>query len=329
MTDALRQCVRSEMDAWPGSLRLTSVLSELGISSSSWYRHTKPAAGARGRPRVPLDGAQVAVIRELSKRYPYWGYKRLAVLARREFGTSFSDRLTYRIMRDLGLLQRRVVRPAELHQSRQLFALLPTGPNGLWQMDVTYVHLPQGHWWYIVTVIDYYSRYLLTGFLTPFQNAAAVSQALALAIEESARLHGSLQPAPILVTDNGACFLARQFQSFLRHRFQHVRIRYRTPQQLGLLERFHGTLKKEEVYFRIYDSPNHARRCLEEFRLRYNQVRPHWALRPAENADPWTPAEVYEHGRPVIIPKWQGWAKAAKKQLEDQLHQTNGERRVA
>ena len=127
------------MDAWPGSLRLTPVLSELGISSTSWYRHTKPAAGARGRPRVPLDGAQVAVIRELSKRYPYWGYKRLAVLARREFSASFSDRLTYRIMRDLGLLQRRVVRPAELHQSRQLFALLPTGPNGLWQMDVTYV----------------------------------------------------------------------------------------------------------------------------------------------------------------------------------------------
>ena len=137
-------------------------------------------------------------------------------------------------MRALGLLQRRVTRSAELHQSRQLFALLPTGPNDLWQMDVTYVHLPQGHWWYIVTVIDYYSRYLLTCFLTPFQNAAAVSQALDFASQESARLHGPLQHAPILVTDNGACFLARKFQSFLRHRFQHVRIQYRTPQQLGL-----------------------------------------------------------------------------------------------
>ncbi|MYI76150.1 MAG: transposase, partial [Gammaproteobacteria bacterium] len=36
------------------------------------------------------------------------------------------------------------------------------------------------------------------------------------------------------------------------------------------------------MYFRIYEHPNHARGCLEEFRQRYNQVRPHWALRPAE-----------------------------------------------
>ena len=241
----------------------------------------------------------------------------------------FSDRLTYRIMRDLGLLQRRERHQAELHQSRQLFELLPTKPNELWQMDVTYLHLPQGRWWYIVSVIDYYSRYLLTCFLTPFQNATAVSQALELAIQESARLHGPLQHAPILVTDNGSCFLARRFQDVLRHRFRHVRIQYRTPQQLGLLERFHGTLKKEEVYFRIYEHPNHARQCLEEFRQRYNQVRPHWALRPAEKADPWTPAEVYEQGRTIIIPQWQGWAKAAQKKLEEQLDRTNGERLAA
>jgi len=108
-----------------------------------------------------------------------------------------------------------------------------------------------------------------------------------------------------------------------------LRIQYRTPKQLGLLERFHGTLKKEEVYFRIYEHPNHARQCLEEFRQRYNQVRPHWALRPAENKDPWTPAEVYEQGRTIIIPQWQGWAKAAQKKLDEQLDRTNGERLVA
>ncbi|MXZ56785.1 MAG: transposase [Gammaproteobacteria bacterium] len=83
------------------------------------------------------------------------------------------------------------------------------------------------------------------------------------------------------------------------------------------------------MYFRIYEHPNHARGCLEEFRQRYNQVRPHWALRPAENEDPWTPAEVYEQGRTIIIPQWQGWAKAAQKKLEEQLDRTNGERLAA
>ena len=241
----------------------------------------------------------------------------------------FSDHLTYRIMRDLGLLQRRVRRQAEFHQSRQLFESLPTRPNELWQMDVTCVHLPQGCWWYIVSVIDFYPRFLLMCFLTLVQNATVVSQALELAVQESARLHRPLQHAPILVTDNGSCFLARRFQDVLRHRCRHVRIQYRTPQQLGLLERFHGTLKKEEVYLRIYEHPNHARQCLEEFRHRYNLVRPHWALWPAENKDPWTPTEVYGQGRTIIIPQWQGWVKAAQKKLEEQLDRTNGERLAA
>lgn len=161
LTDAVRRCIQFEMATWSGLLCLTSVLAELGISSSTWYHQPKPATQAHGRPKIPIDGAQMAIIQGLSDRYPYWGYKRLAVLARREFGAVYSDRLTYRIMHDLGLLQRRVRRQTELHQSRQLFELLPTKPNELWQMDVTYVHLPQGRWWYIVTVMDHYSRCLL------------------------------------------------------------------------------------------------------------------------------------------------------------------------
>ena len=145
----------------------------------------------------------------------------------------YRDRFTDRIMRDLGWLQRRVRRQAELHQSRQRFELLPTKPKELGPRDVTYLPLPPGRWWYLVSVIDYDARALLTGFLTPFQNATAGSQALELAVQESA--------APILVTDNGSCVLARKFQDVLRPRLRPVRIPYRTPQQLGLFERFHGT----------------------------------------------------------------------------------------
>jgi putative transposase len=54
----------------------------------------------------------------------------------------------------------------------------------------------------------------------------------------------------------------------------------RTPTQLGLLERFHQTLKHEEVYWKLYQSPAEARESLENFRRRYNEVRPHWALVP-------------------------------------------------
>ena len=97
----------------------------------------------------------------------------------------------------------------------------------------------------------------------------------------------------------------------------HVRIQYRTPIQLGLLERFHRTLKEEEVYWRLYDNPHHGRICLEEFRVRYNTIRPHWALIPQQGGDPMTPHDVYVEGKATAIPRWQGWAKAAKAKLDE------------
>jgi transposase InsO family protein len=80
-------------------------------------------------------------------------------------------------------------------------------------------------------------------------------------------------------------------------------------------------LKEEEVYWRLYENPGHARECIEEFRQRYNTIRPHWALIPKGGGDPLTPEEVYVSGRATEIPRWQGWAKAAKAKLEKLLEE--------
>ena len=85
------------------------------------------------------------------------------------------------------------------------------------------------------------------------------------------RLHGALAKSPFLVTDNGSSFLARAFRRHIDGDYAHVRIGYRTPTQLGLLERFHRTLKSEEVYWKLYASPGEARESLEVFRQRYCQ----------------------------------------------------------
>ena len=95
--------------------------------------------------------------------------------------------------------------------------------------------------------------------------------------------------------------------------------RYRTATQLELLERFHRTLKEEELYWRMYDSPEHCRQRLAEFRSRYNQLRPHWALVPEAGGDPVTPADVYVGGVRTQIPKWQAWAKAARAKLDEMM----------
>ena len=83
-----------------------------------------------------------------------------------------TDRQAYRVMKDHDLLQKRGPTRPKLYQASKLYELLPQGPNDLWQMDVTYIHIPGYGWWYAVTVIDYYSRYLLACHLTNSYSAA-------------------------------------------------------------------------------------------------------------------------------------------------------------
>jgi len=297
--------------------RRTAILRLVGVATSSWYRPPRnPVQRKRPGPTPqPIAQEVVHAVVSMATANPWYGYKRIAVMCRRA-DQAVKDRQAYRVMRDHKLLKQPRPRDAELHQTAKLFELLPQKPNDLWQMDVTYIHIPGYGWWYAVTVIDYYSRYLLACHLTSSYSAAETAYALKLAREEAERIGTPLSKPPFLVTDNGPSFIARRFAAFVRDQYSHVRIQYRTPQQLGLLERFHATLKTEEVYWRLYEHPQHCRACLAEFRERYNNVRPHWALVPDQGGDPLVPAEVYAGGRTIQIPRWQTWAKAAQARLE-------------
>lgn len=68
MTEGLRETVRQELAAFDGRVRLTALLSHLGVSTSTWYRRPKVSARGRSRPRAPLDPAKVETIRGLCRR---------------------------------------------------------------------------------------------------------------------------------------------------------------------------------------------------------------------------------------------------------------------
>jgi len=311
--------VRCEVEqAVGGGVRLMGLLDALGLPRSSWYRRSVPE-DRRTRPGPSPQVITEEVVRQvvaMAVENPWYGYKRIAVMCRRA-GQPVKNRQAYQVMKQFDLLHRPICRKAELYQTAKLLELLPAGPNELWQMDVTYVHIPGFGWRYAITVMDYYSRYLLACHLTWSYSAAEAERALSLARQEAERLCGPLRRRPFLVTDNGPSFVARRFGAFLKGRFTHVRIAYRTPTQLGLLERFHRTLKEEELYWRLYDSPEHCRACLAEFRQRYNGRRPHWALVPEAGGDPVTPQDVYVGAVRTQIPKWQQWARAARQKLDE------------
>ena len=309
--------IKQEHGENPGT-RLKPILKAIGIAPSTWYAKEDPPAHAkrRGPPKRDLDPDLRRAVVAFATRYPWWGYKRLAVVMRRA-GVAVSTRLVQRVFQAECLFQTRKATQAELHQASKLFELLPTRPNALWQADVTYIHIPGEGWWYAVTVIDYYSRYLLAVHFTPSYAALDINTGIDKARAEAERICGPLTTQPILVTDNGSSFLAKRFKAHIQGQYQQVRTRYRTPEQLGLLERFHQTLKREEVYWQMYDSPADARAKLQAFHARYNQIRPHWALQPAAGGDVVTPDEVYRGQVEIVLPRWQGWAKAAKQKLDE------------
>jgi hypothetical protein len=205
-----RAMIAAELQAetTPPRPRQTHVLRLVGVSPSSWHR--PPHVGERKRPgpaRRPIADGVVEAVVAMAMTNPWYGYKRIAVMCRRAEQT-VKDREAYVVMKDHGLLHKRKTRRAEVYQAAKLFELLPQRPNDLWQMDVTYIHIPGHGWWYAVTVIDYYSRYLLACHLTPSSSAIETAYALKVARAEAERIHGPLAKRPFLVTDNGPSFIA-------------------------------------------------------------------------------------------------------------------------
>jgi len=187
-------------------------------------------------------------IKELAEHSPWWGYKRIAVVARRE-GLRITNKQVYRVFKAYGLLQKKRVREAALYQAARLFELLPQAPNELWQADVTYLHIPGHGWWYAVTVIDYYSRYLLACYFTASYTAGDVATALDRARAEAERWHGPLAKKPFLVTDNGPSFIARRFRGHIKGRF--------APCAHSLPH-----TDATRVYWNVSTRPSRTRRCI-------------------------------------------------------------------
>ena len=142
----------------PGSFRCWGIWESPRVVGTvrHWTRICESVLAPRRR-RFLREVVEAVV--KMATDNPWYGYKRIAVMCRRA-DKAVKDREAYVVMRDHSLLQKPRERAAELYQAARLFELLPQQPNDLWQMDVTYIHIPGHGWWYAVTVIDYYSRYL-------------------------------------------------------------------------------------------------------------------------------------------------------------------------
>jgi putative transposase len=187
-----------------------------------------------------------------------------------------------RVMRERGLL----VRPRRLRARRrkEWGRVEASQPNQIWQSDMTKVWAgPAVGWAYLVSVIDCCTREIVGWNLShrcrTEDALAAVEQAVLERLPE-----GSREAQVTLTTDNGTQFTSSRFlETLSRLGITHRRTAYHHPEGNSYIERFHRSLKEEEVWTAEYRSLQEARTSIARWIEEYNHDRPH---RGVENRTP-------------------------------------------
>jgi len=209
-------------------------------------------------------------LKQLAWQRRRFGYRRLAVLLRRE-GWAVNHKRVYRQYRAEGLtLHRR--RPPRRLLGRTQPLVMATRPNQRWSIDFMHDALACGRPFRILTVIDDYTRECPALEVDTSLPAARVIRVLE-------RVTAARGTPEVLVLDNGPECRSRQLAEWARARGISLRfIEPGKPMQNAYVESFNGKLRDECLNEHWFGNLSDARHVLEAWRHDYNDVRPHSAL---------------------------------------------------
>ena len=170
-----------------------------------------------------------------------------------------------------------------------------TAPNQLWQTEFTYLKVIGWGWFYLSTVLDDFSRYIVAWKLCTTMRAEDVTATLDLALQASGLHRASPTQRPRLLSDNGSSYVAGDLAKWLGARnIKHLRGAPYHPMTQGKIERWHQTLKNR-ILLENYYLPGDLEAQIAAFVADYNHRRYH------ESIDNLTPADVYCGRGPTIL----------------------------
>ena len=180
-----------------------------------------------------------------------------------------------RLMHVLGWTQQRVPKGYRIGVSRPGN---PSGPNQVWQIDMTKVPVEGTGWLHHIAVVDMFTREVVGHFEGMRARAVEWRQALDQAVLDRFP-DGSRGQGLTIQADNGCHPTARAFRNALHTLgIQLAFIDVCEPKQNAIVERYFRTLKEEEIWPTIYETVGQARDGIADFVRFYNQVREHSSL---------------------------------------------------
>lgn len=236
---------------------------------------------------VPPRAEEVALTHRIDESYtahPYYGYRRITAQLQRE-GVAVNHKAVARAMREMSLAA--IYPGPNLSKREQQAAIFPYlltnvqayAPNHVWGIDITYIRL-RSSWIYLVAILDWYSRYIVSWELDQTMQLAFVLEAATRALQLA-------RPA-IWNSDQGSHFTSSASIKLLKAHGVRISMDGRGRALDNIFtERLWRTIKYEEVYVKQYESPREARQELTAYLRFYNEQRVHQALEYQ------TPAAVY------------------------------------
>jgi transposase InsO family protein len=278
-------------------------LEKLGIPRATFYRwydrysqggpealNDRPPRPDRIWNRIP-DGVRENVI-QLALDEPALSPRELAVRFTDSQSYFVSEASVYRLLKARDL----IASPAFIViKAADAFKDKTTAPNQLWQTDFTYLKVIGWGWFYLSTVLDDFSRYIVACKLCTNMRAEDATATLDLALHASGLHEARPTQRPRLLSDNGSSYVAGDLAKWLdAHKIKHIRGAPYHPMTQGKIERWHQTLKNR-ILLENYFLPGDLEAQIAAFVDDYNHRRYH------ESIDNLTPADVYFGRGPTIL----------------------------
>ena len=273
-------------------LGVIRTLGELKINKSTFYKWYKAYEndGYEGLARKRSDRvgtwnqintADRDKVVEIALEKPELSSRELAWNITETYKYYISESSVYRILKANNLITTPSFRIMSASDS---FHDKTTAVNQMWQTDFTYFKIYGWGWYYLSTILDDYSRFIISWDLCTGMKAEDVKNSMDMALNVTGLTEKN---APKLLSDNGSCYISNELADYLTNKnIKHVRGRPLHPQTQGKIERYHRSMKNV-VKLENYFSPDQLRSKLEEFVKYYNFKRYHESLQNL------TPADVY------------------------------------
>jgi transposase InsO family protein len=245
----------------------------LEVGESKYYDWRKRYGEANGHNgQVPrdfwLEEWEKEAILAFYAVHPEEGYRRLTYMMLDADEVATSPSTVYRVLKRAGKLNRWAKTASKKGEGFQQ----PVGPHEHWHVDVAYVNI-SGTFYYLFTVLDGYSRYVVHWEIRESMTEWDVEVMLERATERFP------EARPRVISDNGPQFVAKAFKQYIRlSGMTHVRTSPYYPQSNGKVERWHGTVKRECIRRGTPLSLADAQRLVGGYVVHYNDERLHSAI---------------------------------------------------